>query len=88
MDLDVICGIENAETKAQQAEKRVLELSKPNIWNIFIDGNKELSYEKDFESLMFSVSEHTNQNVEEMSVYKFYCLIDYIKQKQKSNGSN
>ena len=59
----------------------MLRLSKHKIWNVHIPGNAELENETGFELFMLEVSEHTNQNLDEITVFRFYSLLDYIKNK-------
>ena len=65
-------------------------MDKPNIWNIYIPGNMEVEMETEFEKFMLAVSEHTNENIDNISVFRFYSLLSYIKEKNKknSNGDN
>lgn len=71
-----------------QAEKGMLELKKPNVWNTNIAGNMEVETEVEFEKFLVSLSEYTNENLEEITVFRFYALIDLLKEKYKDNGSN
>lgn len=71
-----------------QAEKGMLEMRKPNVWNTNIVGNMEVETEVEFEKFLVSLSEYTNENLEEITVFRFYALIDLLKEKNKDNGSN
>lgn len=64
----------------------MLRLSKPRIWNVYILNNAELEFETDFEMWMFEINEHTRENLDNITVFRFYSLLDYIKNKN-SNGS-
>jgi hypothetical protein len=64
----------------------MLRLSKPRIWNVFIPGNAELENETEFEAWMLQVAEHTTEDLDKITVFRFYCLLDYIKDKNSSNG--
>jgi hypothetical protein len=46
-----------------------------------MNGNAELEHEVGFESFMFVVGEHTKEDVNNMTVFRFYSLLDYIKNK-------
>lgn len=81
--VDELLG-QDTKGKQDKAEFEMLRLSKPSIWNIYITGNAELEYENGFESFVFAVAEHTSENIETMSTYRFYCLLDYIKNKKKN----
>lgn len=81
--VDEILGKDTTESQ-QEAKKEMLRLSKPSVWNVYIHGNAELEHETGFENFLFTVSEHTNEDLDKMTVYRFYCLLDYIKGKNKN----
>lgn len=64
----------------------MLELRKPNVWNTNVEGNMEVETEVEFEKFLVSLSEHTNENLEEITVFRFYSLIDLLKEKYSKNG--
>lgn len=61
----------------------MLEMRKPNIWNVHTDGNMEILMEVDFEKFLLAVSEHTNEKIDEVSTFRFYALTDFLKEKFK-----
>lgn len=75
----IINDIENAEI--EETEKRMLMMDLPKIWNINHRGNMEVEMETEFAKFMLSVSEHTNENMNEITVFRFYALLGYIKEK-------
>jgi hypothetical protein len=81
--LDKILGKDTQEEK-EKAEKDMLRLSKPNLWNVHISGNAELEMETGFEDFMFMVAEHTKEDLEKITVFRFYSLLNYIKSKNKN----
>jgi hypothetical protein len=86
--VDNILGIEESNTNQKKAEKEMLRLSKPNVWNVHMKdqngSNAELEHEVGFEAFMFVVSEHTKEDVNNMTVFRFYSLLDYIKSKTQN----
>ena len=66
----------------------MLRLSKPNLWNVFMKNNAELEFENGFESFMFYVAEWTKEDLNIITLYRFYGLLDYIKEKNKPNGNH
>lgn len=48
----------------------------------------EVFMEVGFRKFLFSVSEHTNKDVECLSVFDFYALIDHIKEKYPDGRGN
>ena len=67
------------------AEKDILELQDVNVWNVYAEGNMEIEMEVDFEKYMLAVSEHTNENMETMSTFRFYAMQEYLKEKHEKS---
>ena len=44
--------------------------------------------EVEFEKFLVSLSEYTNENLEEITVFRFYTLVDLLKEKHKSHGKS
>lgn len=89
MRADVEFLLEPSEENKQRvynAEKRILENSKPRSWNIYIQGNMEIEMEVEFEKYLLAVSENTKESIDEITVFRFNALVDYLKEKDKSNG--
>ena len=78
--LDEIIGEDKTEEKSKQS-KEMLRLSKPNLWNVHLPNNAELEMEVTFEEFMFQVAEHTSEDLDKITVFRFYSLLDYIKNK-------
>ena len=70
----------------EDTEAELLRLTKPKIWNIYIKGNEELKMETGFEKFIFLVQEHTTVDLDSISLFRFYSLLDYIKEKGENNG--
>ncbi len=88
-ELDIIItGNDDYQKDVFNAEKGMLELRKPNIWNVNVAGNMEVETEVEFEKFLASLSEYTNEDFDTISVFKFYSLIEMLKEKHKSHGSN
>lgn len=86
-DVNLILDDNEENKKALfDSEKEILELQKPNIWNIYIDGNMEIEMEVEFEKFLLTISEHTTENINEISVFRFDTLIEYLKEKNSKNG--
>jgi len=83
--LDGILGKDSKEAK-DKAEYEMLRLSAPSLWNVYEKNNAELEMETGFELFMFSVSEHTKEDLDKITVFRFYSLLEYIKEKNKGNG--
>lgn len=66
----------------------MLQLKKPNIWNTNVEGNMEVQTEVEFEKFLVSLSEHTSENLEEITIFRFYSLIDYLKEKHSRDGGS
>ena len=67
----------------------MLYMETPNAWNINKADNMEIEMETEFAKFLYTISEHTNEDVNEITVFSFYALTDFIKEKQpKQNGNN
>ena len=80
----MILDEDGAEEQDEKAEKELLKLITPNHWNLNIDDNAEKSLELGFEEFMLSVKEHTQEDLENITTFRFYTLLDFIK--KKKNG--
>lgn len=78
----------DVDTEIYDIETQMLEMRRPNVWNIHEPGNMELSMEVDFEQLLLAVSEFTNENIDEISVFRFYALVGYLEEKHKPKPNN
>ncbi len=74
-------GLEELKTEIQDHEKKMLSLDTPNSWNVNATDNMEITMESDFDKYLFSISEHTNVDTEQITVFKFYALESYITEK-------
>ena len=58
-------------------------MNEPRKWNVNHKGNMEVKMEVDFEMWLFAISEQTSENLNEITIIRFYSLINYIKSKKK-----
>ena len=65
------------------AEKEILEHDKPNVWNIWKEGNMERVLEVDSRKFGIAVCENTNQNIEDITTFTFYSSVEHLKEKFK-----
>ena len=70
------------EADTLEAENEMMRLSIPQNWNVYVKGNAILKQNADFEHLMLLAGEHTNEDLNEITTFRFYNLLDYIKSKQ------
>tara|TARA_R100001460_G_scaffold2409_6_gene7871 strand:- start:1810 stop:2061 length:252 start_codon:yes stop_codon:yes gene_type:complete len=82
--LSIILKESGAVEKDQKAKNEILKLTAPNVWNLNIKDNAEYEIEKGFEQFMFVVREHTNENLDTITTFRFYSLLEHIK--KKNNG--
>ncbi|MHC4648808.1 MAG: hypothetical protein ACYTBJ_25405, partial [Planctomycetota bacterium] len=64
------------------ATNELLRLIKPTFWNLNREGNADVSIEVGFEEFMISVAEHTNEDLNTITTFKFYTLLKHINKKQ------
>ena len=77
----IIDGEENPEIT--EVEKRMLQMDLPKTWNIHHAGNMEVEMETEFAKFLIAVSEHTNEDTNNITVFRFYALLDHLKDKNK-----
>lgn len=82
-ELDAILTEEDNSEKIYEFEKQMLEMRKPNVWNIHTDGNMEILMEVESEKFLLALSEHTNEKVDDLSTFRFYALTDFLTEKFK-----
>lgn len=74
-----------------QIEKDILETDKPNIWNIWKEGNMEKMLEVDFRKFVIAVmsAAPTGEKVEEITTFTFYSTVEQLsEQKRPKNQKN
>lgn len=76
----------DTEEQRKKSEAEMRRLSRPQSWNIYTPNNALLGMEKGIEEFMFLVAEHTREDLDKITVFRFYSLLDYIKNKNKDGG--
>lgn len=56
-------------------------MRKPNVWNVYEEGNLEIVMEVEFEKFLIAISEYSNETPDQLSTFRFYAQIDYLKEK-------
>lgn len=84
--LDNIISVDDKQSKVDDTTAELLRLSKPKLWNPTIPNNAEVDMERNYQRLLLIMGEHTNQDLEDITIHKFYSLIAYIKEKNTDNG--
>ena len=56
----------------------------PKVWNIHEEGNEEVRSEVEFQKLLFALSERTNENLQDITVFRFFALIQHLKESAKN----
>ena len=80
--LDKVIGTATEEDVTVHRHE-MLRLSMSQVWNVYIKGNAEVKMEMGFEEFMFLVAEHTTEDLNKISLLRFYSLINYITEKTK-----
>lgn len=79
--------IENAlpghDEKIFNAEKEILEHDRPNVWNVWKEGNMERVLEVDSRKFGIAICENTNQDIENITTFTFYSSVEHLKEKFK-----
>ena len=84
-ELSLIIHGQKAENENKKATIELLKLIKPNYWNLNMMQNAEKELELTFEEFMLSVKEHTTEDLNNITTFRFYSLLKYIKKKNNTN---
>ena len=66
-----------------KTEREILQHDKPNIWNVWKDENMERVLEVDFQKFAISVTEISNQRIDDITTFTFYATVEHLKEKFK-----
>lgn len=83
LEFGKLAGDDVEDKDIDRKERDLLRLDLPNVWNINTSGNMEVEMETEFDMFMLAVGEHTKERVDEITVFRFYALLGYIKEKNK-----
>lgn len=64
-------------------EKQMLNLRRPNVWNVYEEGNLEIVMEVEFEKFLIAISEFSNETPDNLMTFRFYAQVDYLTEKHK-----
>lgn len=81
---DKILKVKDSESKLKDATNELLRLTVPEHWNSHVKGNAEVRTEREYDTLLFMVGEHTKEELDSITIKMFFSLIDYIKSKHKN----
>ncbi len=82
--MDSITEELGAKDREEKSEKEILKLLNPNAWNVYIKNNIEIDIDKKYEELLLTVSNHTNEDLAKISTFRFYVVINRIKEQNKN----
>lgn len=82
----IITGKANEATK--EADREMLRLDKPAIWNVYLPENAELEHEIGFELMLLGVAEAAGmtEDLGEWTMFRFYNLRLYLMEKKKNTN--
>lgn len=90
--LDKIIESKNTEKNFDDslfaAEKEILENDKPNVWNVWKEGNMERVLEVDFQKFAISIVKETGQVIENITTFTFYATVECLKDEHKNKNKN
>jgi hypothetical protein len=69
--------------KIFEAEKEILKLDIPNVWNVWKDDNMERILEVDSRKFGIAITELTNQDIETITTFTFYASVEHLNEKFK-----
>ena len=74
---------ETCKPKIYEIEKEILEIDKPNIWNVWQDNNMERILEVDFQKFGIAVTELSGQSLTDITTFTFYATVEHLKEKHQ-----
>ena len=77
---------EGAQEDLKRTTGELLRLCKPSNWNVHLDGNATVQNELNYGLMVLSMQQHTTDDVNKLSIMKFYQLKAWIEIKNKPNG--
>lgn len=66
-------------------EREILEMDKPNVWNVWSENNMDRMMEVDFAKFGIAVSRETKQDLENMTIFKFYTAVELLEEEKPQN---
>lgn len=84
--VDVLCDqiIDQGTDQSENVfniEKEILEDDRPNVWNVWSEGNMERVLEVDFRKYAVAVMEHSSESIEKISTFSFYSTVEHLEEK-------
>jgi hypothetical protein len=84
LEFGKLAGDEDVTEEAiDKREREMLRLTIPNIWNVYQKGNLEIEMETGFDKFLVALGEHTTEKLDEITVFRFYSLLGFLKEKNK-----
>ncbi len=80
----IINPTKNYDEEVYIIEKELLQMDKPNVWNIYTPGNMERSLEVDFQKFALSVTEDMGSDLTGVSTFSFYAKVELLKEQKNS----
>lgn len=84
---DALMGVDGAAKEADRLEYEALRLMPPEIWNVYVEGNKEIDMEVGFEEFILSIKQHAGIDVEALSTFQYFALKQNLKKQRKHGNS-
>lgn len=82
-----LIGIEGSTNRVLSATQELLNLTKPKPWNTNVINNAEVEIEREYQRTLLVLEQHTTQDLDRISIHKFYSLIAFVKEKTKKDGN-
>lgn len=70
----------------KESEKRMLELFKPQNWNVNRKNNLEIEFEVGFEKFVISVEKAIGKNLKGATLFEFQSALQFIKDNSRKDG--
>ena len=84
---DALLGVEGAKAKAEHYNYELHRMNAPDLWNVYIEGNKEIEIEVGFEEFGLEVQQHLGIDFEQLNTFQYFALKNKLK-KERKHGNN
>lgn len=73
---------EELEEKIKTSKLELMQLNKPNSWNVYEPGNQEQKFEIELTKVALQVGQNFSKDIKNTTVKEYYILLDILDEKK------
>ena len=81
----IIDGTEEAVKREAIANADYLKNHSPKVWNVNVEGNREVAYETSFNQLLISVCSELYLDSNKITTFEFYNAVSLLERRNKND---